>query len=232
MAVCLVVGIGCSRSAPAKAHQSFDAAAWAPPSEAEIPNDSLGASIRRGLALLRFTPESLPTYATSSLRCTSCHELDGRKATAAPLTGAHARFPKYLTRSGAVIALADRVNYCFTRSLAGNAIPSDSREMEDILAYLAFISKGVPIGAKVMGADGLLAMKDTLAGDTAHGSWMLWQPCTLTRNNRAMLMSAITEDDYVRTPQGWRMRRMGFTLKFITPFDRPWSIGRNAVFTE
>ncbi len=72
----------------------------------------------------------------------------------------------------------------------------------------------------------------TLAGDTAHGSWMLWQPCTLTRNNRAMLMSAITEDDYVRTPQGWRMRRMGFTLKFITPFDRPWSIGRNAVFTE
>lgn len=179
LAACLVVGIRCSRSAPAKAHQSFDAAAWAPPSEAEIPNDSLGASIRRGLALLRFTPESLPTYATSSLRCTSCHELDGRKATAAPLTGAHARFPKYLTRSGAVIALADRVNYCFTRSLAGNAIPSDSREMEDILAYLAFISKGVPIGAKVMGADGLLAMKDTLAGDTARGRVVFETSCVV-----------------------------------------------------
>jgi hypothetical protein len=71
----------------------------------------------------------------------------------------------------------------------------------------------------------------TLAGDTAQASWMLWQPCTLTKDNRAMLMSATTDDDYVRTTAGWRMRRMRFTLKFITPFDRPWSIGRNGVFT-
>ena len=71
----------------------------------------------------------------------------------------------------------------------------------------------------------------TLDGDRAHGSWMLWQPCTLTKDDRAMLMSATTEDDYVRTSAGWRMRRMRFTLKFITPFDRSWTIGRNAVFT-
>jgi len=71
----------------------------------------------------------------------------------------------------------------------------------------------------------------TLSGDTAHASWMLWQPCTFTRNNRAMLMSATTEDDYVRTPDGWRMRRMQFTLKFITPFDQPWSLNRNNLFT-
>jgi cytochrome c len=56
---------------------SFDEASWRPPTESDIPNDSLGASIRRGLALLRFTPESLPRFATSSLRCTSCHQNDG-----------------------------------------------------------------------------------------------------------------------------------------------------------
>ncbi len=71
----------------------------------------------------------------------------------------------------------------------------------------------------------------TLSGDTARGSWMLWQPCTRTQGDRAMLMSAVTEDEYVRTPQGWRMRRMQFTLKFITPFDLPWTTGRNNVFT-
>jgi len=71
----------------------------------------------------------------------------------------------------------------------------------------------------------------TVSGDTAQASWMLWQPCTLTKDDRAMLMSATTEDDYVRTSVGWRMRRMRFTLKFITPFDRAWSIGRNSVFT-
>ena len=90
---------------------TFVAATWRPPTEADIPNDSLGAAIRRGLYLLRFTPESLPAYATSSLRCTSCHQNDGTKATAAPLTGAHARYPKYMTRSGAVVGLAERVNY-------------------------------------------------------------------------------------------------------------------------
>jgi thiosulfate dehydrogenase len=147
----------------------FNEAAWTPPLEQDIPNDSLGASIKRGLYLLRFTPESLPQYATSSLRCTSCHQNDGLKASSAPLTGSHARFPKYMPRSGAVISLGDRVNYCFTRSLAGNAIPVGSREMTDLLAYFAFISKDVPVGAKIAGTEGILSMKDTLVGDIARG---------------------------------------------------------------
>jgi len=147
----------------------FTEAAWKPPREADIPNDSIGASIKRGLYLLRFTPESLPAYATSNLRCTSCHQDDGIRVTAGPLTGSHARFPKYMPRSGAVISLADRVNYCFTRSLAGNALPVESREMTDILAYLWFLSKDVPVGTKLAGADGLVSMKDTLVGDVARG---------------------------------------------------------------
>jgi len=153
----------------ATAAVTFHEAAWTPPREADIPADSLGASIRRGLHLLRFTPESLPAYAASNLRCTSCHQDDGLRPTAAPLTGSHARFPKYMGRSGAVIALADRVNYCFTRSLAGNAIPVGSREMTDILAYLAFISKDVPVGTKIAGAEGLIAMPEQLDGDAVRG---------------------------------------------------------------
>jgi thiosulfate dehydrogenase len=148
---------------------TFREEAWTPPREADIPNDSMGAAIKRGLYLLRFTPESLPAYATSGLRCTSCHQDDGLRATSGPLTGSHARFPKYMSRSGAVIALADRVNYCFTRSLGGNAIPVESREMVDILSYLAFISKDVPVGTKIAGANGLISMKDTLDGDIARG---------------------------------------------------------------
>jgi thiosulfate dehydrogenase len=144
-------------------------AEWAPPAESEIPNDSLGAAIRRGLALIRFTPDSLPKYASSNLKCVSCHQLDGRKASAAPLSGSHARYPRYLPRTGAVVTITDRVNYCFTRSLAGNALPADSREMADIVAYLAFVSKGAPWGGTTPGAMGLPAMKDTLVCDTARG---------------------------------------------------------------
>jgi thiosulfate dehydrogenase len=130
----------------AGAPAGFDEASWNPPTEADIPADSLGVSIRRGLHLLRFTPESLPQYATSAMRCTSCHQQDGVKRSAGSLAGVYARFPQYLNRTGAVIGLPDRINYCFTRSLAGNALPTESREMIDILAYLAFISRGVPGG--------------------------------------------------------------------------------------
>jgi thiosulfate dehydrogenase len=158
---------------------TFVEANWRPPTEADIPNDSLGASIRRGLYLLRFTPESLPAYATSSLRCTSCHQNDGTKATSAPLTGAHARYPKYMPRSGAVIGLADRVNYCFTRSLAGNLLPTDSRQMNDILAYIAFISHDVPVGTKIAGTDGLVSMKDTLVGDLTRGEAVFKRECVV-----------------------------------------------------
>lgn len=147
----------------------FTESAWKPLREADIPNDSMGASIRRGLYLLRNTTDSLPAYAPGSLRCTSCHQDDGLKPTAAPLTGSHARFPKYMPRSGAVVGLADRVNYCFTRSLAGNSLPVESREMTDILTYLAFISKDIPVGTKIAGADGLISEPHTLVGDLARG---------------------------------------------------------------
>lgn len=178
----LLVGAACSGAAtstPPVAAVQFNEAAWKPPREADIPADSLGKSIKRGLSLLRFTPESLPRYATGGLRCTSCHQDDGVKPTAAPLSGSAARFPKYMPRSGAVIALADRVNYCFTRSLGGNAIPDGSREMVDILAYLAFISRDVPVGAHTAGTDGLISMKDTLVGDTARGRAKFETTCVI-----------------------------------------------------
>ena len=109
------------------------------PPDSLIPHDAMGASIRRGLALILRTTDSLPQYATGNIQCASCHLDAGRRRDAAPLTGVYARFPKFMDRTGAVIPLEDRVNYCFTRSLAGNRLPNDSREMQDIIAYLAFL---------------------------------------------------------------------------------------------
>jgi hypothetical protein len=65
-------------------------------------------------------------------------------------------------------------------------------------------------------------------GDEAHADWMLWQTCTLAEGDLAVFMAATTSDDYVRAGGGWKMRRMTFSLKFITRFDQPWSVDRNA----
>ena len=158
---------------------SFNAAAWQPPAESAIPNDSLGASVRRGLALVMHTHDSLPAYAPGRMACTNCHINAGRNVDAAPLAGSHARFPKYMDRTGAVIGLADRVNYCFTRSLGGNRLPVDSREMQDILAYLAWLSSGVPVGEgkELAGAEGLHAMPAGITGDSARGATVFAARC-------------------------------------------------------
>ncbi|HRN53394.1 MAG TPA: c-type cytochrome [Gemmatimonadaceae bacterium] len=171
--VALVATLAACSEAPAPAATghaavAYDEASYVAKREADIPDDSMGASIRRGLYLMRFTPESLPQYATSGLRCTSCHQDDGIKLSAGSLAGVHARFPQYMTRTGAVIDLSDRINYCFTRSLAGNSLPKESREMEDLLAYMAFISQGVPTGYH-MSTAAMPKMPTELEGDPERG---------------------------------------------------------------
>ncbi len=165
-------------SSPALAAPDDQAALdYTAPPDSVIPDDALGASIRRGLALIVRTTDSLPQYATGNIQCASCHLDAGRRRNAAPLTGVFARFPKYMARTGAVIPIEDRVNYCFTRSLAGNRLPSDSREMQDIIAYLAFLSRGVPIGAHVKG-EGMPKLA-RLTGDSARGGALFISTCAL-----------------------------------------------------
>ena len=194
VALCIAVSAGCGRAGDREAGDSghsrpgadsgraitlhVDAPLdYTPPPDSLIPNDRLGASIRRGLALVTHTTDSLPQYATGSLQCSSCHIDAGRRRDAAGLLGVYARFPKYMDRTGAVIPLEDRVNYCFTRSLAGNRIPTDSREMQDIVAYLAYISTGVPVGRHVRGE--AMPQMPKLTGDSARGAQLFATTCTM-----------------------------------------------------
>jgi len=136
-------------SGAATAHGSWDPSRWRPPSLAELSDDSVGAAVRRGFALITSTHDSLPEYTGSNLNCTSCHLDGGRRVSASPFGGVYARYPRYIDRTGAVVPIEDRVNYCFTRSLAGTRLPNGSRAMQDIVAYLAFVSRGVPVGESV-----------------------------------------------------------------------------------
>ena len=164
-----------SRSSTASERATWDSAAWRAPALDNFPQDSLGNAVRRGLALVTATAESLPRFVGANLACTSCHLDQGRRGTAAPLTGVFARYPKYIERSGAVVSMEDRVNYCMTRSLAGTRLPNDSREMQDIVAYLAYMARGVPVGAHLP-VEGMPAMPKGL-GDTARGAEVYTVAC-------------------------------------------------------
>lgn len=150
---------------------------YAAPPDSAIPHDERGASIRRGLALVTRTTDSLPRHAPGNIQCTSCHVDAGRRHDAAPLIGVYARYPRYMERSDAKVSIEDRVNNCFIRSLAGTRLPDDGRDMHDILAYLAFLSTGVPQGGHVQG-EGMPKMS-ALAGDSARGAKLFATTCAL-----------------------------------------------------
>lgn len=155
--------------------QHWERGPWRVPADSEIPHGVLGASVRRGRALLAATRDSLPGHVGNALRCTSCHLDDGRRANAIPWVGVYARFPQYRTRNAMTNLLEDRINDCFERSLDGKPLRFDSQEMRDIVAYMGFLSRGVPVGSDLPG-QGLPTMTP-LESDTARGAQVYAASC-------------------------------------------------------
>jgi len=122
-----------------------------PPAPTAIPDGPLGEAIRYGQLLVTDTGATAPAYVGNALKCTNCHLDGGRTAYAAPLVGLIGLFPEYHPRRGGVESLEDRINECFLRSMNGKALPADSREMIGLLAYITWLSQGVPTGSEVEG---------------------------------------------------------------------------------
>ncbi len=213
--------------------RAWSAETWKPPVVDSTPDDPLEASVYRGLALVTQTRDSLKAYVGGNLNCTSCHLDEGRRGNAAPLAGVFARFPKFLDRSGAVVPIEDRVNYCFTRSLAGSRLPTDSREMQDIVAYLAFISRGVPNGEHIHNEG--LAKMPALAGDSSRGRPLFTDNCARCHGPDGAGMAPAF-------PALWgpksfsigasmaRQERAASFIKHNMPYDRPGSLTDQQAF--
>jgi thiosulfate dehydrogenase len=113
---------------------------------APLPAGPLGDAIRLGKNLIVDTQHYARDYVGNGLNCSSCHPDAGTRPGALPLTGLTGQFPFYSPRIGKVITLEDRINGCFERSMNGRALPPESREMTAMVAYIAWLSKGAPVG--------------------------------------------------------------------------------------
>ena len=232
----IAAAIGCSDAAPPPPQKAGPTAAAPPPARATlalaayadsaIPDGPLGASIRRGQALVEHTPDSLPAYVGGNLRCTSCHLDRGLRPDAAPLAGVHNRFPRYIDRSGAVVPLEDRVNYCFTRSLAGRSLPARSREMVDIVSYLAFISRGAGPGGHVAG-EGMPKMA-ALPYDSARGHELFTANCSRCHGVDGAGMAAVPAlwgtSSYSVGASMARVERAASFIRHNMPLDKPGTL--------
>jgi cytochrome c peroxidase len=129
------------------------------PDMTTIADDGQGELVKYGYALVTDTFRMLGRnagdtgkyYVGNDLSCTNCHQEEGTKIYGLSWVGVSKAYPKYRGRENKVQGLKKRVNGCFQRSMNGNPLPEDSREMNAIIAYLDWLSAGTTKEKAVLG---------------------------------------------------------------------------------
>jgi thiosulfate dehydrogenase len=205
------------------------------PTDAEIPAGPVGAAIRRGRAIFAATGDSLPGFVGNDLRCTSCHLDNGTRPWSAPFVGVYSRFPQYRSRNDRINVIDDRINDCFERSMAGKPLPRGGRDLADMAAYLAFMSRGVPPPGEVFGAG--FKRLTPLEPDTTRGRQLYVSQCVRCHGARGEgLANPDPAGDPARYPPLWgpgsftvgagmaRLRTAAAFIRENMPFDLPGTL--------
>jgi thiosulfate dehydrogenase len=91
-------------------------------------------------------------------------------------------FPRYSARAGAEITIEERVNSCMTRSMNGRAIPRDAPDMAAFVAYVKFLSSGVPPDQRIPGLGAGNIPELDRAADPERGRTIYLQQCASCHN--------------------------------------------------
>ena len=155
---------------------AMPAVAWKPPDPATIPSGKLGASIRLGRNIIVNTPKYAARYVGNKMNCADCHLQAGTQAYASPLAGLTTIFPAFTKRDGRVITIERRIQECFERSENGKPPASDSPDMVAIVAYMNWLSRGIPMGSTVKGR-GFVHLETPQHIDPAAGAKVYAESC-------------------------------------------------------
>ena len=194
LALLTAIGVGQAKAAdastvPASERPVVDLRTWPTPKIdlSKLPDNEQNRQIKLGQALFTHTSEYLgpemldhsKRYAGTNMACSSCHRAAATIPYAAPLIGTYSVYPQFQPRFGKMVTLENRVNLCFTHSLAGREIPDDSKEMKAIVAYIEYLSRGVPKGAKIIGEKEMVVEEPKRAANLARGEVVYNNQCAV-----------------------------------------------------
>ena len=83
-------------------------------------------------------------FSGNTLSCTNCHLDYGTRPGSASWVGVVDRFPQFRGRENKEGTIEERVNGCMERSMNGKALPTESRAMQAIVAYMSWLGEDVP----------------------------------------------------------------------------------------
>lgn len=158
---------------------------WNIPDPDTLPDDTFGKSVRYGRDLIAHTsaligPDATDAsmrYSGNGLECQSCHLEAGTRRFGIPLAGVWGVFPAFIGRENKVRTLEERINGCMERSMNGRSLPEGGPEMKAMLAYIRYISDGIPVGKPALGR-GIPALPlPDRASDPQHGAQVFQTQC-------------------------------------------------------
>jgi len=143
-----------------------------------IPNDEYGEIVRWGRNIFINTGTYGKRYVGNALSCSSCHLNEGKKAYAIPMWGAYGMYPMYKSDSHKVVDIRQKIQSCFKYSMNGIAPTVDAPEMNALVTYIHWLSKGVPVGKQMKGR-GLIKVQQSKAPSTINGEKLYKNKCAL-----------------------------------------------------
>jgi thiosulfate dehydrogenase len=166
---------------------SASAEEWAVPDVDALPMDSFGRTVRIGRDLIVHTAATIGPdaadpamrFSGNGLECQSCHLNAGTTKFGLPLAGVWGLFPLFIGRENEVRTLEERINGCMERSMNGRALPLGSPQMKAMLAYIRFISAGVPTRHSADGRGAPPLPLPTAASDPKHGAQAFAATCAV-----------------------------------------------------
>ena len=130
---------------------------WEAPDWNLVDKEPNADEIKYGRELIANTSEYLGPNGkvrkiSNGLNCQNCHLQAGTVPLGNNYSAAKSTYPKVRGRSGKSEDIQLRINGCFQRSLNGEVLANDSKEMIAIVAYMDWLGKDVPKGEKPKGA--------------------------------------------------------------------------------
>jgi thiosulfate dehydrogenase len=178
-------------------------------------------------------------YSGNNLACQSCHLQGGTQRFALPMIGVYGAFPTYMGREDEVRTIEERIEGCMERSMNGRELPIGGKEMKAMVAYIQFLSTGVPIGKSLEGRGSPNLPLLDRAADPKRGATVYERDCSFCHqtNGQGQRRGPVGDaNGYVYPPlwgpdsfnDGAGMHRVIASASFIranmpfgTHYDRP-----------
>jgi len=146
-------------------------------------------------------PNGIVARITNGMNCQNCHLNGGTVPWGNNYSAVYSTYPQFRARSGGLETIPKRVNDCLQRSLNGNPIDSNSKEMKAIIAYMHWLGDAVPKKYKPKGSGIMDIPFLNRAADPAKGELVYMNKCQ--RCHEADGQGKIKDDRLYEFPPLW-----------------------------